>query len=173
MPSNFLHAGFIRSVDRKRVEVRVEVPPYTDGASLMPLAQVMYPIGDDSTNTEIRLVDGAPVWVAFEAGDSRYPIIMGFRNPNTGNVVGMRRWNHDSFEINADKVLTINAGTAINLVVGGTSIKLTGAEIASIAAAHKMKGPVTQTGGDMTSDGISAQRHTHPTAPLGPPSEPQ
>lgn len=173
MPSNFLHAGFIRSVDRNRVEVRVEVPPYTDGASLMPLAQVMYPIGDDSTNTEIRLVDGAEVWVAFEAGDSRYPIIMGFRNPNVGNVVGMRRWNHDNFEINADEVLTINAGTAINLVVGGTSIKLTGAEIASIAAAHKVKGPITQTGGDIISDGISVQHHNHPTAPLGPPSEPQ
>ena len=173
MPSNFLHAAFIRSVDRKRREIRVEVPPYTDGASLMPLAEVMYPVGDDSTNTEIRLVEGAPVYVAFEAGDPRYPIIMGFRNPNIGNVVGMRRWNHDNFELNADETFTINAGTAINLIVGGTSIKLTGAEIASIAAAHKVQGPVTQTGGDMTSDGISAQHHKHPTAALGPPSEPQ
>lgn len=173
MPSNFLHAAFIRSVDRNRREIRVEVPPYTDGASLMPLAEVMYPVGDDSTNTEIRLVEGAPVYVAFEAGDPRYPIIMGFRNPNIGNVVGMRRWNHDNFELNADKTFTINAGESINLVVGGTSFKLTTAAIKAIASAIGLEGPVTQTGGDMTSDGISAQHHKHPTAALGPPSEPQ
>jgi len=138
MPSNFLHAGFIRSVDRGRREVRVEVAPYTDGASLLPLAQVMYPIGDDSTNTEIRLVEGAPVYVAFEAGDPRYPIIMGFRNPNVGNVVGMRRWNHDSFELNADETLTINAGTQIKLAVGGTTLILTGTELAAIASTIKL-----------------------------------
>jgi len=138
MPSNFLHAAFIRSVDRDRREVRVEVPPYTDGASLMPLAQVMYPIGDDSTNTEIRLVEGAEVYVAFEAGDPRYPIIMGFRNPNIGNVVGMRRWNHDNFELNADDTFTINAGTQIKLAVGGTTLTLTGSQLAALAGTIKL-----------------------------------
>jgi hypothetical protein len=138
MPSNFLHAAFIRSVDRDRREVRVEVPPYTDGADILPLAEVMYPIGDDSTNTEIRLVVGAPIYVAFEAGDPRYPIIMGFRNPNVGNVVGMRRWNHDNFELNADETFTINAGTQIKLAVGGTTLTLTGAELAAIATTIKL-----------------------------------
>ena len=170
MPSKW--PAIIAEVDRERREVRVSIPPLTDGASELPIAEIEYPIGDDSLNTEIRMVVGRPVWVSFIAGDQRRPIITGFRNPNTGNVVGMRRWNHDNFEINADQVLTINAGAAINLVVGGTSIKLTGAEIASIAAAHKVQGPVTQTGGDFTSDGISVQHHNHPTAPPGPVSEP-
>lgn len=171
MPSN-PYPAFVRVVDRGRREIRVEIPPYTDGASELPLAEIMYPVGDDSKNTEIRMVEGLPVWVSFIAGDPRRPLIIGCRNPNTGNVVGMRRWNHDNFEINADESLTINAGTAINLVVGGTSIKLTGAEIASIAAAHKVEGPVTQTGGDLTSDGISLQHHKTPSAPPGPLSEP-
>lgn len=145
--------AFIRSVDRGAREVRVEVPPYTDGADVLPLAQIEYPIGDDSKDTEIRLVEGLPVWVAFEAGDPRYPIITGYRNPNTGNVVGWRRWNHDNIELNADQVANINAGkvvninadtinltakTAINLVVGGSSIKLTGAQIAAIAGVIKL-----------------------------------
>jgi hypothetical protein len=171
MPSN-KYPGFIRAVDRDRREVRVEIPPFTDGASELPIAEIEYPIGDDSRDTEIRLVVGREVYIEFLAGDPRRPLITGFRNPNTGNVVGTRRWNHDNFELNADSVFTINAGEAINLIVGGTSIKLTGAEIASIAAAHKVQGPVTQTGGDITSDGIGLQTHKHPSAPSGPVSGP-
>lgn len=168
-----LWAAKVESVDRNRREVRVSIPPLTDGATEWPIAEICYPIGDDSPNTEIRIVDDAPVWVAFRNGDARYPIIMGHRPVNTGNVVGWRRWNHDNIEWNADKVVNINAGESINLVVGDTSFKLTAADIKAIAAAIGIKGPVTQTGGDMTSDGVSAQHHKHPTAALGSPSEPQ
>lgn len=160
MPSNY-YAGVVESVDRARREVRVSIPPYTDGASEFPLAEICYPIGDDSPNTEIRIVAKSPVWIAFRGGDENFPIIVGHRPVNVGNVVGMRRWNHDNFEINADNVFTINAGEKIALVVGGTSLVLTGADIAAIATALNIKGPVTQTGGDITSDGISVQFHTH------------
>lgn len=169
-----LYAAWVREVDRKAREVRVEVPPHTDGASEWPIAEINYPIGDDSTNTEIRIPIGQPVWVAFHNGDARYPVIMGSRNPRTGNVVGMRRFNHDNFELNADQVFTINAGTEIALNVGGTQVKLTGDMLASIAGAHTIKGPVTQTGGDITSDKISVQHHPHTsTAPGTPTSEPR
>lgn len=178
MPSN-KHPGFIRKVDRDRREVRVEIPPFTDGASELPLAEIEYPIGDDSQNTEIRLVEGRGVWIEFIAGDPRRPLITGYRNPNTGNVVGMRRWNHDSFEINADETFTINAGAKIALIVGDTSIVLTPELIAKMAAALSVKaavaieGAVTQTGGDMTSDGISVQHHDHnSTTPGTPTGEP-
>lgn len=171
MPSN-RHPGIIRAVDRARREVRVEVPPFTDGAAEWPVAEIEYPIGDDSRDTEIRLVIDREVWISFIAGDPRRPIITGFRNPNVGNEVGWRRWNHDNLEINADAVVTINAGQQIALVVGGTTFTITAETIASIAAAHSIKGPVTQTGGDITSDKISVQHHKHPTAPLGPVSEP-
>lgn len=177
MPSN-PWPGFIRIVDRDRREVRVEIPPFTDGASELPIAEILYPVGDDSLNTEIRLVVDRPVWISFIAGDPRRPLITGFRNPNTGNVVGMRRFNHDNFEINADQVFTVNAGEKIALIVGGTSIVLTAESIAQIAAALSIKatttieGAVTQTGGDITSDGISLQHHKTPTAPPGPLSEP-
>ncbi|WP_143493518.1 MULTISPECIES: hypothetical protein [unclassified Pseudomonas] len=172
--------AFVRAVDRGRREIRVEIPPFTDGANDWPVAEMCYPIGDDSSNTEIRVVVGMPVWVAFRGGDERYPIIMGHRPVNMGNEVGTRRWNHDNIEhnsdtkhaINAGQEVVIEAGAAITLVVGGTSLKLTEASIAAIAQAHTIEGPVTQTGGDMTSDDISVQHHKHPTAALGTPSEP-
>jgi hypothetical protein len=131
MPSN-RHPAIIRAVNRERREVRVEIPPFTDGAAEWPIAEIEYPIGDDSRNTEIRLVVDLEVWVAFIAGDPRRPIITGFRNPNAGNEVAWRRWNHDNIEHNADDVANINAktinltaGSQINLTVGGSTVVIT------------------------------------------------
>ncbi|MFV3292420.1 hypothetical protein ACNFBR_27275 [Pseudomonas sp. NY11955] len=150
--------AFVRAVDRGRREIRVEIPPYTDGANEWPIAEMCYPIGDDSPNTEIRVVVNMPVWVAFRGGDERYPIIMGHRPVNVGNEVGTRRWNHDNFELNADKDYTLNSGISINLdsgktvaidagqtvtitagtqillQVGASTITITPAQIAQIAA---------------------------------------
>lgn len=143
-----LMPAFVRSVadNRKRREIRVEIAPYTDGASEWPIAEMCYPIGDDSTNTEIRVVEGMPVWVAFRGGDERYPIIMGHRPVNKGNEQSTRRWNHDHFEFNADVNYTvnagenvvINAGTKITLVVGGSAFTITAAEIAALAGKIKL-----------------------------------
>lgn len=119
----------VAKVDRGRREVRVEVPGITDGAELMPLAEIEYPIGDRSEQTEIRVLPGDKVWVVFERGDPRYPIITGFRTKHVGNEVGTRRWVHDNFETIADKKYRIEAGEEIELVVGTTSIKVTDGKI--------------------------------------------
>jgi hypothetical protein len=119
-----IYPAFVRAVDRNRREIRVEIPPLTDGASIWPLAEINYPIGDDSKDTEIRIVEGLPVNVSFHNGDPRYPVIMGYRNPHVGNEVGWRRFNHDNIEANADDVINLNAGQTINLTAG-TSIVLT------------------------------------------------
>lgn len=145
MPSD-LYPGFVRSVDRARREVRVEIPPFTDGASIWPLAEINYPIGDDAKNTEIRIVEGLPVNISFHNGDPRYPIIMGYRNAHTGNGVGWRRWAHDNIEQNADDTLNLNAGktivikagTKILLQAGGSKIEITGAQIALLASLIKL-----------------------------------
>ncbi|MBV4524390.1 hypothetical protein KVG88_30410 [Pseudomonas sp. SWRI74] len=181
MLPNYL-PGFVEAVtdNRERREIRVSFAPYTDGASEWPIAEMSYPMGDDSRGTEIRIVPGMPVWLAFRGGDERYPIIVGNRPVNTGNEQSTRRWNHDNFEFNADKDFTVNAGqhititaaASITLAVGGTSLKLTPETIAKIAAAHNIKGPVTQTGGDITSDGISVQEHPHRDSMNGQTSPP-
>lgn len=83
---------------------------------------------------------------------------MGHRPVNVGNEVGTRRWNHDNFELNADKDYTLNSGISINLdsgktvaidagqtvtitagtqillQVGASTITITPAQIAQIAA---------------------------------------
>ena len=167
-----LFAGFVRQVDenKTRREIRVEVPPYTDGASILPKAEICYPIGDDSRRTAIRIKEGTPVWLAFRGGDPRYPIIMGYRNANEGNEADWRRWEYDNIDLTADKVVTINASEKIALVVGGTTYTLTPDGISSKATGHAVDGPVTQTGGDITSDGISVQKHTHTSAAPGQPT---
>jgi len=50
---------------------------------------------------------------------------------------------------------------------GNLSMDVTGT-LTLNAATHHITGPVTQTGGDITSDGISAQHHTHSGIKPGP-----
>lgn len=182
----------VREVTRGRREVRVEIPGITDGAEILPLAQICYPIGDKSAHTEIRMLPGDGVWVEFECGDARYPIIVGYRNPNVGNVIGWRRWHHENIEteadtaqihtagsdykINAEDVtitatssitldagatISISAGEKILLQVGGSTFELSAAGIKQVSATNTMQGPLVQTGGDITSDGVSVQTHAH------------
>ena len=103
--------AIVRSVDRARREVRVEIPGKTDGAEEWPIAEIEYPIGDKGSHTEIRIIEGDLVWVTFIGNDPRYPIITGSRLPHTGNEVGTRRWHHDNIETDADEAQTHTAGT--------------------------------------------------------------
>jgi hypothetical protein len=151
----------------------VQLPGLTDGAGANLIAEIELPIGDRGEDTEIRIKPGDKVWVAFISGDPRYPIITGFRAQQDVNMVGTRHWEHDNFTLIADDTVLIKAGKSIKLQVGGSVLELTAEAIAQIASQHTIKGPVTQTGGDMTSDGISAQEHSHleqgDGAPVGPP----
>jgi hypothetical protein len=93
-------------------QCRVSIPGITDGAQVMPEAEIMYPIGDKA-NTEIEILQGDPVWVEFEAGDERYPIIVGYRNKNTGNSNDWRRWHHKNVELLADLVIHLDSDTLV------------------------------------------------------------
>lgn len=159
----------------------ITIPGQTDGAEGELIAEIEYPIGDKSrhaTMTEIEILPGDPVWVEFIQGDPRFPLITGWRNPVIGNSKDWRRWHHANIELLADKQMRLIAGESILLQVGGTSITLTAGEIASIAAAHTVKGAVsiegavTQTGGDITSDGYGLQAHHHITGTPGLPTSP-
>lgn len=140
----------------------------TDGAEGL-IAEIEQNLGDRSEHSEIRIIAGDRVWVDFLAGDPRYPIITGFRARNAQNMVGTRHWEHENFTHDADQTFVVTAGQSIRLeagsqielVVGGTSITLTADSIAQIASAIAISGPVAQTGGDMTSDGKSVQTHQH------------
>lgn len=117
--------AIVRAYSRETRECRVEIPGITDGAELFPLADIRYPIGDKSEHTEIRILEGDRVWVAFECGDERYPIITGWRVKRDGNDVGTRRWHHDNFESTADLEYTVHAGQKITLHCGDSTIVAT------------------------------------------------
>lgn len=114
MPGRY--PAIVRQYDAQRRTCRVEIPGLTDGGEVLPDAEIEYPIGDKSRATEIEMLPGDTVWIAFIGGDSRYPIITGYRNAQSGNAGGWRRWHHANIELLADNVL--------RLVVGGSEIVL-------------------------------------------------
>jgi hypothetical protein len=105
--------GIVRSYDPDTRLCTVEIPGITDGATEFPEAEIEYPIGDKSANsahnTEIEILAGDLVWLAFENGDARYPIITGYRNPRSGNPSGTRRWHHANIEMVADTLMHFQA----------------------------------------------------------------
>lgn len=148
----------VREVDRERREVRVEVPGITDGADRFPIAEIEYPIGDRSEQTEIRILPGDRVWVSFIGGDTRYPIITGFRAKHVGNEVGTRRWVHDNFETIADVLYRVQAGEKLILDVGGTLVTITPGLVQIDSADTVVNGKTTFNGdcalnGDLTHNG--------------------
>lgn len=96
-------------------------------------AEIEYPIGDDSSNTEIKISAGDKVWCEFIQGDTRRALITGYRNPKKGNSSGTRSFNHANIEL--------NAGSSIKCVVGGMTFLITGS--------------------DVTANGISVIKHVH------------
>ena len=118
------YPAVVKSVDRPRREVRVDIPGFTDGSDQFPIAEIEYPIGDRSEQTELRIIDGDRIWVAFINGDPRYPIITGFRAKHVGNEPDTRRWVHDNFESIADLLYRVQAGQKIEMVVAAAKIEV-------------------------------------------------
>lgn len=127
------YPAVVESYDQATRTCRVEIPGITDGGDVLPVAEIMYPIGDKSRivagkiQSEIEMMPGDTVWIEFIGGDQRYPLIVGYRCANDGNSINWRRWHHANIEINADGVLRLNA-EKIELVATG-EISLIGSRI--------------------------------------------
>lgn len=138
----------VKSYNAIKRTCRVEIPGLTDGADTLPEAEIEYPIGDKSPNgeftTEIEILTGELVWISFINGDTRYPIITGWRNPQTNNSVDWRRWHHKNIELLADEEIHLKVGSseitikpseitiktnALNIIGGGSTISVNGGEI--------------------------------------------
>ncbi|MEY2875795.1 MAG: hypothetical protein RLZZ373_3166 [Pseudomonadota bacterium] len=144
--------GVVTSYDPVKRTCRVKVDGITDGASAELVAQIMQAIGDRSETTEIEILPGDRVWLEFERGDARYPLIVGYRAKNIDNAVDWRRWHHKNVEIKFDELLkllgegasmtldsgggiavvkvskdvTIDAGSSVTIKAGGCSITMAG-----------------------------------------------
>ena len=126
----------VKSYDQVTRTCRVEIPGITDGGDVLPNAEIEYPIGDKSRlvtgqhSTELEILTGDTVWVAFIGGDARYPLITGYRCPSAGNDVNWRRYHHANIALTADGVLNLNA-TTINLNATTVTITSTDTNVTS------------------------------------------
>lgn len=131
MPGRY--PAIVKTYSQTKRTCRVEIPGLTDGGDVMPEAEIEYPIGDKSKSgahsTEIEIVPGDTVWVAFIGGDPRYPIITGWRNPQTGNSTDWRRWHHANMELLADTLMKLIAGGNFLIKSGATVTVEAGAEL--------------------------------------------
>ena len=139
MPGRY--PAIVKTYDPARRTCRVEIPGLTDGGDVLPEAELEYPLGDKSRagthTTEIEVLPGDTVWVAFIGGDSRYPIITGWRNPQAGNSTGWRRFHHANVELLAEAVMRLIAGGDVLLQAGGTlTIKAPHVAIESTTLTH-------------------------------------
>jgi len=121
MPGRY--PAIVKSYDKTKRTCRIELPGLTDGGDVLPEAEIEYPIGDKSKSgahaTELEIVSGDTVWVAFIGGDPRYPIITGYRNPQAGNSADWRRFHHENMELLADKLMKLIAGGDFLIQAGG------------------------------------------------------
>ncbi len=128
----------VKSYDAKTRTCRVDIPAINNGGNVFPVSEIEYPIGDRSKMTEIEILEGDLVWVDFIGGDSRYPIITGWRNPRTENAIDWRKWHHKNIELSADETLIIQAKKI------------------------QIKGDIELSGGKLTHDGTNISKtHTH------------
>jgi len=139
MPGRY--PAIVKTYDPARRTCRVEIPGLTDGGDVLPEAELEYPIGEKSragaNATEIEVLPGDTVWVAFIGGDSRYPIITGWRNPMAGSSTGWRRFHHANVELLAEAVMRLIAGGDVLLQAGGTlTIKAPHVAIESTTLTH-------------------------------------
>ncbi len=142
--------GEVDSYDPQARTCRVRIPGITDGSTALPVAVFATPLGDradhadEKSHTEIRILPNDPVWLMFEAGDPRFPIIMGFRTKREGNPVDWRRWRHANIEMTADgdmvlnaKRLILNVAADMETHVGGSHKTDVGGAMESTAATSK------------------------------------
>ena len=133
-------ADTVTDEDRAQRMYSVRIPGLTDGGTALPRAQLCNPIGDKSEHTEIRIKPGDRVWLAFENGDTRHPVIVGYRPKQQANAIDWRRFEHANFEFMADNTFQIIAGTQ---VVVKTPLALIDAENSHITGDVQIDGTCT------------------------------
>ena len=109
----FKYPAVVMSYDANTRLAKIKLEPLDDGADTQLDAELLYPLGDKS-NTAIEVLAGDFVWVEFEQGDPRYPIIVGYRNKRIGNDDLTRRYHHHgNFEILADNLIKIKGNVKV------------------------------------------------------------
>ena len=132
-----------------------------------------YPAGDKSAHdkfaTEIEFLTGDTVWLSFIGGDSRYPIITGYRNPNTGNGIDWRRFHHANIELLADetiRLITTDGESRVEVKPDGITVQTSGnATVQADGNATVDATQIIMNGGE--ADGVVCKGHICALTGLG------
>ncbi len=136
-------------------ECRVEVPGMTDGSGEKLVAQIMQCLGDMSERTEIEILPGDRVWLQFEEGDQRFPMIVGYRARNTGNRLDWRRWHHKNMELLFDETWQAQGPNGfVRMTGGGNKIIANAAQEVEVTAGSKITATVGSAKIEMTDEKI-------------------
>jgi hypothetical protein len=134
----------VTDADRAERMYSVRIPGLTDGGGVLPRATVLNPLGDKSEHTEIRIKPGDRVWLAFEDGDTRYPVIVGYRPKQQENAMDWRRFEHANFQFNADNVFEVISGTQVHVKSPNVTLE---ADLVHCTKAVTVDGLLTFNGG--------------------------
>ena len=162
----------VKSYSASSHRARIEIPGMTDGADTLPEAEIMYPIGELHSDTEILIREGDKVYIDWLIdGDSRTPVIVGYRNPKTGNLVDIRRIRQTNIELIADSHILLDApkitlkhkemiSTGVNQMQAQTN--LNGGASTQSGAAPEVRGGLTVKQGDLNvADGDMSNKGTN------------
>lgn len=111
----------VLSYNAQNRTAQVSIKGVTDGSSEGLPATFAYPVGHDDTDTELQVLDGAEVYVFFEAGHMDCPVIAFYRSHGTGATVGVRRIRQKRIELVADDIVLMGkVRTTDDVQVDGT-----------------------------------------------------
>lgn len=140
----FKYPAVVMSYDANTRLAKIKLEPLDDGADTQLEAELCYPLGDKS-NTAIEVLAGDFVWVEFEQGDPRYPIIVGYRNKRTGNDDLTRRYHHHgNFEILADNLIKIKGN--VKVIVESATVEVIATTVNVTASNTNINSLVNITG---------------------------
>ena len=140
----FKYPAVVMSYDANTRLAKIKLEPLDDGADTQLDAELLYPLGDKS-NTAIEVLAGDFVWVEFEQGDPRYPIIVGYRNKRTGNDDLTRRYHHHgNFEILADNIIKIKGN--VKVIVESETVEVIATTVNVTASNTNINSVVAITG---------------------------
>ena len=135
------YPGKILSYNKLAKTVQVSIEPYTSGSENGITAKIAYPVGFTDTDLELSIVNNPDVWVFFENGQFKNPVVSFFRTKQSGSVQDVLRLRQKTIELIADEIKFITKQTT------------------TTGNAHT-DGEVTSDG-DMIAGAVSLMSHPH------------
>lgn len=164
-------AAEIEQYDQNKRQATIKISGLTDGATNLPIADILYSLGDDPSKTEIELLQGDKVWIVFQGGDTRKPIIIGFRCPQTNNINNKRYWHKENIELVADETMKFLSPAIFaqceNLTITATQATNITTPTLTVVGQTIFNGGVTFNQGAEVAQGSFAVSNGNITVPMG------